>query len=222
MDAPLVLTTILNPKEVDKEALNVDVTPRYSLKVYEGCLAYEEPKNLADFVDYIGARVGKPEQFEGFLFTHDTDDISKGPLDTMYTDKSLKNTAEKIMAELELSRKIRAVDTDDLAERILNSHLLPDMIGNLRSFSKQKFNCPKCRSSYRRATISGKCPKCGSPLKATMHEGNVTKYLEVAKYMKDHYHLSLYACQRIDVIERGITSTFGEPEKTQMDLSDFF
>ena len=54
-----------------------------------------------------------------------------------------KGTGEKIMAELALADKIRAVDTDDLAERILNSHLMPDMIGNLRSFSKQSFRCPK-------------------------------------------------------------------------------
>ncbi len=222
MDAPLVLTTILNPKEVDKEALNVDVMARYPLKVYEGCLTYEEPKNLASSVDYINERLGKPEQFEGFLFTHDTDDISKGPLDSRYTDKTLKNTEEKIIAELELADKIRAVDTDDLAERILNSHLMPDMIGNLRSFSKQKFNCPKCKTGYRRSTISGKCPKCGSPLKPTMHKGNVTKYLGIAKYMREHYNLSLYASQRIEVIEKSIVSTFGEEEKTQMDLSDFF
>ena len=222
MDAPLVLTTMLNPKEVDKEALNVDVMPRYPLEVYEGCLRYEEPKNLGKYVDYIDKRMGKPEQFEGFLFTHDTDDISKGPLDTRYTDKSLKGTGDKIIAELNLADKIRAVDTDDLAERILNSHLMPDMIGNLRSFSKQKFNCPNCKTGYRRITMSGKCPKCGATLKPTMHKGNVTKYLEIAKYMAEHYHLSLYASQRITVVEMSITSTFGEEEKTQMDLSDFF
>ena len=70
--------------------------------------------------------------------------------------------------------------------------------------------------------MSGKCPKCGATLKPTMHKGNVTKYLEIAKYMAEHYQLSLYAKQRIAVVEMNITSTFGEEEKTQMDLSDFF
>ncbi len=222
MDAPLVLTTILNPKEVDKEALNVDVMPRYPLEVYQACLEYKEPKKVADFVDYIEKRVGKPEQFEGFLFTHDTEDISKGPLDTRYTDKRLKNTADKIRAELELADKIRAVDTDDLAERIINSHLMPDMIGNLRSFSKQQFTCTKCKVKYRRNTITGKCPRCGGTLKATMHKGNVTKYLEIVKFMDKNYKLSLYTNQRIKVTEMNIISTFGEEEKTQKDLSDFF
>ncbi|MDO5846451.1 MAG: DNA polymerase II large subunit, partial [Methanocorpusculum sp.] len=222
MDAPLVMTTTLNPKEVDKEALNVDVMPRYPLAVYEGCLTYTPPKKFTDIVDYVEARTGKPTQFEGFLFTHDTEDISMGPLDTMYTNPVLKGTGDKILAELELADKIRAVDTNNLAERILNSHLMPDMIGNLRSFSKQSFRCPKCKSSFRRMTLSGKCTKCGGPLKATMHKGNVTKYLEISKYMAEHYHLSAYTVQRIQVVEMNILSTFGEEEKVQMDLSDFF
>ena len=140
----------------------------------------------------------------------------------MYTNPMFKGTGEKIMAELALADKIRAVDTDDLAERIINSHLMPDMIGNLRSFSKQSFRCPKCKTSHRRMTLSGKCPKCGGPLKATMHKGNVTKYLEIAKTMSETYNLSGYTDQRIKVIEMNILSTFGEEEKVQMDLSDFF
>lgn len=222
MDAPLVLTTILNPNEVDKETKNVDVGRSYPLSVYEACLKYDPPKNVAKDVDYVEKRVGTADQFEGFKFTHDTYDISEGPLDTMYTNPILKSTGDKIKAELDLADKIRAVDTDNLAERIINSHLMPDMIGNLRSFSKQSFRCPKCKTSSRRMTMSGKCPKCGGQLKATMHKGNVTKYLEIAKYMAEHYKLSDYTVQRIMVTEMNINSTFGEEEKTQMDLSDFF
>ena len=132
----------------------------------------------------------------------------------MYTNPILKGTTDKIKAELELADRIRAVETDDLAERIINSHLMPDMIGNLRSFSK--------KASYRRIPISGKCTKCGTVLKATMHKGNVTKYLEIAKYMAEHYRLSEYTNQRIAVTEMNIWSTFGQEEKQQMDLSDFF
>ncbi|MDV0443182.1 DNA polymerase II large subunit [Methanorbis rubei] len=222
MDAPLVLTTTLNPKEVDKETLNVDVMSRYPLAVYEACLTYTPPKNLEKIVDHVENRVGTPEQFEGFSFTHDTQDISAGPLDTMYTNPILKGTTDKIKAELDLADRIRAVETNDLAERIINSHLMPDMIGNLRSFSKQSFRCPRCKTSFRRIPISGKCTKCGAVLKATMHKGNVTKYLEISKYMAEHYQLSEYTNQRIAVTEMNIWSTFGQEEKQQMDLSDFF
>lgn len=222
MDAPLVLTTTLNPKEVDKETLNVDVMSRYPLAVYEACLTYTPPKNLEKIVDHVENRLETPAQFEGFSFTHDTRDISEGPIDTMYTNPILKGTTDKIKAELALADRIRAVETDDLAERIINSHLMPDMIGNLRSFSKQSFRCPQCKTSFRRIPLSGKCTKCGAVLKATMHKGNVTKYLEIAKYMAEHYHLSDYTNQRIMVTEMNIWSTFGQEEKTQMDLADFF
>ena len=48
------------------------------------------------------------------------------------------------------------------------------------------------------------------------------KYLEIAKTMSETYNLSGYTDQRIKVIEMNILSTFGEEEKVQMDLSDFF
>ena len=44
MDAPLVLTTRIDPKEIDKEALNVDVCDHYPLEVYLGALDYAQPK----------------------------------------------------------------------------------------------------------------------------------------------------------------------------------
>ena len=40
--------------------------------------------------------------------------------------------------------------------------------------------------------------------------------------MAEHYQLSEYTNQRIAVTEMNIWSTFGQEEKQQMDLSDFF
>lgn len=228
MDAPLVLTTILNPNEVDKETKNVDLNKVYPLCIYEACLEYKTPKDVIKYIDNVEKRIGKPEQFEGFYFTHNTRNISEGPIDTMYTNPKLKSIEDKVRFELNLADKIRAVDTDDLAERIVSTHLIPDMVGNLRSFSKQSFSCPKCKTrsksagSFRRIPITGKCPICGTPVKATMHKGNVVKYMDISKYMADNYKLSDYTVQRLKVIEMNITSTFGEEDKKQMDLSDFF
>ena len=93
---------------------------------------------------------------------------------------------------------------------------------------KVAVRCNDCKRivAYKIAKGSGrlqlKCPKCGGPLKATMHKGNVTKYLDIAKYMAENYSLSDYTKQRIQVVEMNILSTFGEEEKVQMDLSDFF
>ena len=46
MDLPLILTTRLDPSEVDKEAHNLDTLGRYPLEFYEATLKHEHSKNL--------------------------------------------------------------------------------------------------------------------------------------------------------------------------------
>ncbi|MDO8840808.1 DNA-directed DNA polymerase II large subunit [Methanocalculus sp.] len=218
MDAPLVLTSRIDPKEVDKETLNVDVMSRYPLSVYEGCLVYAAPKDLEKVVDHVENRVGTPAQYEGFSFTHDTSDISAGPRDTMYT--RLGSMVDKLDAELLLARKIRAVDEDDLAERVLTTHFIRDMIGNLNAYSKQGFRCPRCGLKFRRMPLAGKC-RCGNKIIATVSEGSVKKYLAASLSICDQFTVSEYTKQRIAVIDAAINSTFGEEKKLQLGLADF-
>ena len=145
MDAPLVLTSRIDPAEIDKEALNVDVGSGYPLEMYEAALTYAKAKDVEPLIDRVERRIGTPAQAEGFHYTHDTSDISAGPLESMYTQ--LKSMTEKLEAELVLAEKIRAVDADDVAERVLNTHFIRDLMGNLSAFSKQKFRCTKCNTS---------------------------------------------------------------------------
>ena len=51
MDAPLVLTSRIDPNEVDKEAHNVDVLFQYPLAFYEATLKYANPKDLVKIMD---------------------------------------------------------------------------------------------------------------------------------------------------------------------------
>ena len=46
MDAPLVLTTRIDPKEVDKEAHNIDVTAKYPLEFIRPLRKSKIPLNL--------------------------------------------------------------------------------------------------------------------------------------------------------------------------------
>ena len=225
MDAPLVMTSRIDPAEIDKEALNVDVCDHYPLEVYTGALMYAEPKTLVKLVDRVENRVGKPEQVEGFHYTHDTSDISAGPIESMYT--RMKSMTDKLGAELELAEKIRAVDADDVAERVLNTHFIRDLMGNLSAFSKQKFRCTKCNTSYRRMPLAGKCTKfkgrgiCNNPVIPTVHEGSVKKYLEMSREICRKYKVSEYTKQRVEVIDLAIESTFGEEKQEQLGLADF-
>ena len=46
MDAPLVLTTRIDPKEIDAEAHNLDISDRYPLEFYHATLGFEDPKRV--------------------------------------------------------------------------------------------------------------------------------------------------------------------------------
>ncbi len=219
MDAPLVLTTRIDPDEIDKEAHNIDVAFSYPLAFYEATLEYKNPKDIVKLMDTISGRLGTHAQYEGFGFTHDTSDIAAGPKNSAY--KTLGSMIDKMDAQLALARKIRAVDPQDVAERIINSHFLPDLIGNLRQFSKQKVRCTKCNAKYRRPPLRGTCPKCGGNVVLTVHEGSVKKYLETSLRIAEEYNVRHYTRQRLELLELEMRSLFESDKVKQKGLADF-
>ncbi|WP_094228226.1 DNA polymerase II large subunit [Methanolobus psychrotolerans] len=219
MDAPLVLTMRIDPSEVDKEAHNIDVCDHYPLEFYEATLNFTNPKELESKMDLISSRLGTTEQYDHFMFTHDTGNIAAGPLHSAY--KTLGSMIEKMDAQLALADKIRAVDSSDVAERVLISHFLPDMFGNLRAFSRQGTRCLKCAAKYRRPPLTGVCPKCGGSVILTVHEGSVKKYLEVSKKVAHDYNVSSYTKQRIELIGLDMKSLFENDRSKQTGLLEF-
>ncbi len=219
MDLPLILTTRIDPSEVDKEAHNVDTLARYPLDFYEATLKHEHPKELESVMDLVASRIGYKLQYEQFGFTHDTDNISDGP--KMSTYKTLKTMMDKMNAQLNLAAKIRAVDEADVAYKVIERHFLPDILGNLRAFSKQSVRCPTCNITYRRPPLQGCCAKCGGKLTLTVHEKSVKKYLEISKEIADRYNLPPYARQRIKLVEKSIDSLFMSDKVKTTKLTDF-
>ena len=214
MDAPLVLTTKIDPREVDKEAHDLDILPVYPLELYTS--TFISPSDVR--VETVKDRLGTPEQYQGFKFTHSNTDIAKGPQESAY--KTLPTMKEKIDAQFEIARRIRAVDINDTAERLIKSHFIPDLIGNLRSFSKQSFRCVNCNKKYRRVPLKGSCTRCGGKIVLTISRGSVVKYLEITKELEQKYTLSNYVRQRIHLVEREIESMFHETQQ-QLHLTDF-
>ena len=219
MDLPLILTTRLDPSEVDKEAHNVDCLARYPLDFYEATTRHEHPKDWEDKMDVVGNRLKTPFQYENFGFTHDTGDVSAGPVVSRY--KTLNSMMDKMNAQLNLAAKIRAVDEADVAYKVIERHFLPDILGNLKAFSKQSVRCPSCNITYRRIPLNGKCRKCGGKLSLTVHEKSVKKYLEISKEVADRYHIPSYAHQRINLVEKNIDSLFMSDKVKKTKLTDF-
>jgi len=225
MDAPLFVIPVINPSEVDKEAHNVDVMPRYPLEFYRLCGEEASPSVYMALMDTIGRRLGTEAQFQGFSYTEGCSDINLGAHRGAYT--SLGRMLEKLDSQMELSEKLKAVDARDVAQRVLTSHFMKDIVGNLRAFTSQRFRCVKCNRKYRRPPLKGVCLRCGGSLTLTVHKGGIEKYIDPAMKLIHRYGLDEYYADRLRLVRDEIASLFPteeaeeEPGKKQIDLTDF-
>ena len=217
MDAPLVMSSRIDPAEIDDEAHNMDVTESYSQEFYEATREMADPGKVD--ITIAEESVGTASQCSGFRHTHDTSNIALGPDLSAY--KTLGSMLNKTNAQLELARKARAVDETDVAERIIEYHFLPDLIGNLRAFSRQETRCLGCGTKYRRVPLSGSCRECGGQVNLTVHEGSVKKYIETATTVAEEYDCRLYTKQRLEILERNIESIFEDDTNKQSGIADF-
>ena len=221
MDAPLVLTVQLNPDEVDKEAMNVDTLYDYPLEFYDAANQGKSPSEIEEMMLTMGVRLKKTGTILNSGYSTETLDISSGVRTCSY--KTIDSMEEKIERQLSLARRIKAVDENDVASRVLNSHFLPDMYGNFRGFFSQEFRCTKCNTKYRRVPLSGKCHKCGNPsISLTIHKGSVIKYMAETIKISEEFELPWYLHTRIDNLVRTIRGTFNlEEDKPDNSLARF-
>ncbi|MCL5680821.1 MAG: DNA polymerase II large subunit [Candidatus Thermoplasmatota archaeon] len=208
MDAPLVLSLKINPLEIDKEALNLDITGDYPIELLEMTRNYPSPSEISKYVVTVAERIKKGELYPLCRFTDDVSSINLGTLNSNY--KYIESMEKKLEMQLELGRKLRSVDVSDMAERILKYHFIPDIMGNLNKFGSQTFRCTSCNTIYRRPPLSGKCTKCGTNLIGTVHKGNITKYLEFSYKISNDFQVSDYIRQRISILRDSVNSIFIE------------
>ena len=218
MDAPLVLSSRIDPEEIDDESHNLDTMALLPLELYQKTLEFKKPSEVVSLVNNVKNRLGTDDQYEGLVFSHDTSSIHSGPKQSLY--KMLPTMKEKVDGQIKLAEKIRAVDQKGVVEGVLNSHFLPDMAGNIRAFSRQKVRCTKCNKKYRRMPLSGEC-SCGGNLILSISKGSVIKYLEISKDLSTKYPIDNYLVQRIELLEFGINSLF-ESDKSKQSSLDVF
>ncbi|MDO5859316.1 DNA polymerase II large subunit [Methanobrevibacter sp.] len=219
MDAPLVLSSRIDPEEIDDESHNLDIFERFPVEFYEETYTPHKPAEVLEYIDNVEMHLGTPKQYEGLMFSHHTSSIHAGPTVCLY--KRLPSMKEKVEAQISLAETIRAVDQRGVVEKVLSSHFLPDIMGNSRAFSKQKVRCTKCGAKYRRMPLTGKC-KCGGNLILSVSKGSVTKYLEISRDLVNRYPVSHYLEQRLEIQEFGINSLFESDKSKQSSLDIFF
>ncbi len=215
MDAPLVITTIMNPLEVDDEAHKMEVGYRFDKSFYEKAMEGVNPSeaNVTVVRDIMA------ENPYSIGFTHDTGDITGPVFESKYV--TLDTMKEKIDAQLAVAEKIRAIDEREVAKIVIDSHFLRDTYGNLRAFSRQRFRCVKCNENYRRVPLVGKCTKCGGKLLLTVSQGNITKYLGMSMQLAEKYGLSDYLKSRLKLLKRNVESLTVNDLEKQVSLADF-
>ena len=219
MDAPLLLLPFVNTKEVQRQAHDLDVDGLYPIEFYQKSTDKLEAKDLSSIMDLVSHRLGTEAQFEGFKFTTPVSNINMGNAQSSY--KQFKSMIEKLDMQLAIGEKIDAVDARRVALKVLTTHFLRDIAGNLRAFSTQGFRCKSCNKSFRRLPLRGKCPLCAGALTLTVYRGGIEKYLDAAQHLIDDYGLPAYYTQRLNLIKAEIKSMFDNGKPRQISLLDF-
>jgi DNA polymerase II large subunit len=115
---------------------------------------------------------------------------------------------------------INAVDTNEIVSYLITTHLVPDIMGNLRAYGRQSFRCTACGQSYRRIPLMQNC-SCGNQLIQTITRASVEKYLKLAKRLVEKYNVGNYLKGRISSLSDEIDLVFGKGKGDQLLLTDY-
>ncbi|MEM4703188.1 MAG: DNA polymerase II large subunit [Candidatus Pacearchaeota archaeon] len=215
-DSPIVLNSRLRANEVDEMVYNIDVVKEYPLELYMAAEKGMMPRDLKILQISDKVKLGDGA-FQDLFFTHETLDINNATVCSSY--KLLTTMSEKVEKQMELARKLRAVDIKDVAKLVLERHFIRDIKGNFHKFTRQQFRCVQCNEKYRRPPLLGKCLECGGRIIFTIAEGSIVKYLEPAIKLAEEFDVSSYTKQNLALLKQNIESVFGKETEKQEKLA---
>ncbi len=219
MDAPLLIQPIVLPNEVQRQAHNIDVTSVYPLEFYDATLKQAKAGDFVNKIEIIKNRVGSEDQFFGYGFTHSTSLLTTNIQRSAYS--RLNSMDEKLKMQIATAKLINAVDPDEVVSMVLTTHILPDIMGNMRSYSSQSFRCSNCGEKYRRMPLMGKCMECEHELLQTVTRGSVEKYANIAINMCTQFKVNDYLRGRVESLMTELKFIFRERKKEQFTLTEF-
>ena len=173
MDAPLTLTLNIDPSEVDDEVHDMEVVEDYGLDFYRTAEKRVPPVEVK--LELVKDRLGKKTEYSQLWFTHlsGPEAMNDSPKGSTYT--KLNTMSEKIDAQFRLTDMLQCVDRPNAAKNLIMSHFIPDLIGNMHSFSRQGFRCIACNAKYRRVPLIGKCTRCAGKIVLTISKSSIEK-----------------------------------------------
>ncbi|MBM3897638.1 MAG: DNA polymerase II large subunit [Thaumarchaeota archaeon] len=211
IDTPLLIQCVVIPTEKQKQIHIFDTLAKYSGEIYNSKKSKTDTSQMT-FKNKIN------QEGYSFSYTHPTSNISFGPSSNNYASKN--TLIDKLENQIQLAKKITAVDPKDVVTTILQTHLLPDIAGNIKAYTTQTFQCNSCGFQYRRLPIRGDCLECGEKLQATVTKGKVEKYFKLAIKLSNQFDIDQQTKTRLEIITNELRTLF-KTESTQSDLISF-
>ncbi len=217
MDAPLLIQPMVFPHESQPQAHNLEVTKLLPLDFFKSTLQ-QNKASAVNSVEIIESRLETERQFYDYYFTHQTSSLTTSKSRSAYS--TLGSMLDKLDMQIRNADMIDAVNTSEIVSNVISTHLVPDIMGNLRAYARQSFRCTACGKSYRRLPLTQNCV-CGHNLIQTITRGSVEKYLKLAKRLVNNYNVGEYQKGRIHALSDEIDLVFGKNKGDQSLLTDY-
>ena len=217
MDAPLLVQPLVLPHESQPQAHNLEVTRALPLEFFKSTLEQTKASTV-NSVEIIESRLETERQFYDYYFTHETSSLTTSKSRSAYS--TLGSMLDKLDMQIRNAELIDAVNTSEIVSNVISTHLVPDIMGNLRAYARQSFRCTSCGKSYRRMPLTQKC-LCGHKLIQTITRASVEKYLKLAKRLVNNYEVGKYQKGRIHALSDEIDLVFGKNKGDQSLLTDY-
>src|SRR5439155_562111 len=144
------------------------------------------PSEVESLVPTLNKILGVDQWIIGF--THPTEDLDNGRLISSY--KELPTMLDKVKEQLKLADQIVAVNAADVAVKVLSTHILRDLVGNLRTFTSQRVRCMRYRTKILNMMEKGKTNVQGISEKASLGTACVS------------YHITLLLKKRVVAVSK--------------------
>jgi DNA polymerase II large subunit len=217
MDAPLLIQPLVFPHESQPQAHNLEVVKSLPLDFFKSTLQQNKASAVSS-VEIIESRLDTERQFYDYYFTHQTSSLTTSKSRSAYS--TLGSMLDKLDMQIRNADMIDAVNTSEIVSNVISTHLVPDIMGNLRAYARQSFRCTACGKSYRRLPLTQNCV-CSHKLIQTITRGSVEKYLKLAKRLVNNYNVGEYQKGRINALSDEIDLVFGKNKGDQSLLTDY-
>jgi DNA polymerase II large subunit len=217
MDAPLLIQPLVLPHESQPQAHNLEVVKFLPLEFFKSTIQQNKASDVT-CIDIIKSRLETERQFFGYYFTHSTTSLTTSKSRSAYS--TLGSMLDKFDMQIRNAELIDAVNTSEIVSNVLSTHLIPDIMGNLRAYARQNFRCTDCGQTYRRMPLIQTCI-CGHKLIPTITRASVEKYLKLAKRLVEKYDVGVYQRGRIHALSDEIDLVFGKSKGDQSLLTDY-